>query len=113
MHNHRCAQGSGSRRSRARRQMQVAILFAMAIAISGCIGHVALDRAVIDYDTTTAQSISKQLLLNIARARYNQPMHFTAISSIAATYRFSTSAGTGAAQAGSNGHVLVPLINAA
>jgi hypothetical protein len=73
------------------------LLVAMLIAItgiSGCIGSVALDRAVIDYDTTTAQSISKQLLLNIARARYNQPMHFTAISSIAATYKFSVSAGS-------------------
>jgi hypothetical protein len=82
-------------------------------AITGCIGTIALDRAVIDYDTTTAQSISKQLLLNIARARYNQPMHFTAISSIAATYKFSTSIGTGAAQAGNNGHVVVPIIAAA
>jgi len=100
-------------RSRIVRCAPLAILVAAASGISGCIGHVALDRAVIDYDTTTAQSISKQLLLNIARARYNQPMHFTAISSIAATYRFSTSAGTGAAQAGSNGHVLVPLLNAA
>jgi hypothetical protein len=86
---------------------------ALTLAIAsttGCLGTVALDRAVVDYDTTTTQSISKQLLLNIARARYDQPMHFTAISSIAATYKFSFSAGTGAAQAGSNGHVVVPLI---
>jgi hypothetical protein len=80
-------------------------------ALGGCVGTVALDRAVIDYDTTTAQSVSKQLLLNIARARYNQPMHFTAISSIAATYKFTISAGTGAAQTGPNGGQLIPLIN--
>src|SRR5262249_45835397 len=48
----------------------------------------------------------------IARARYNQPIHFISVSSIAATYKFSASAGTGAAQAGSNGHVVVPLVNA-
>jgi hypothetical protein len=88
------------------------ILVGAIAGIGGCIGNIALDRAVIDYDTTTAQSISKQLLLNIARARYNQPMHFTAISSIAATYKFSASAGTGAAQAGPSGHVLVPILNA-
>jgi len=86
-------------------------MVAATTAIGGCFGNISLDRAVIDYDTTTAQSISKQLLLNIARARYNQPMHFTAISSIAATYKFTLSAGTGAAQAGPSGHVLVPLIN--
>jgi hypothetical protein len=82
------------------------------IGIGGCFGKIALDRAVIDYDTTTAESISKQLLLNIARAHYNQPMHFTAISSIAATYKFSASAGTAASQAGNNGHVVVPIVTA-
>jgi len=82
------------------------------LSVTGCIGTIALDRAVIDYDTTTAQSISKQLLLNIARSRYNQPMHFTAISSIAATYKYSANVGTGAAQAGPSGHVLVPILNA-
>ncbi|HEX9492352.1 MAG TPA: hypothetical protein VGA33_03740 [Thermoanaerobaculia bacterium] len=38
------------------------------------------------YDITTAESVEKQLLLNIARARNNQPIHFTAVSSITATY---------------------------
>jgi len=88
----------------------LATMVIAACGIGGCFGTIALDRAVIDYDSTTADSISKQLLLNIARARYNQPMHFTAISSIAATYKFSVSAGTGAAQAGPSGHVLVPLL---
>ena len=44
----------------------------------GCASTIALDRAIVAYDTTTAESVSKQLLLNIARARHNQPMHFTA-----------------------------------
>lgn len=91
------------------------LILAMAIALTGaggCISTIALDRAVIDYDTTTANSISKQLLLNIARARDDRPMHFTAISSIAATYKFSAGVGTGGAQAGPSGHVIVPLINA-
>jgi hypothetical protein len=83
----------------------------ITMGIGGCVGTVALDRAVIDYDTTTAQSVSKQLLLNIARARYNQPMHFTAISSIAATYKFTITAGAAAAQTGPNGGQLVPLFN--
>src|SRR6516162_3930483 len=37
-------------------------------------------------------------------------MHFTAISSIAATYKFAFSAGTGPAQAGLSSHLIVPLI---
>ena len=98
--------------SRGIRCLRLASIAGMLLAVAGCVGTIALDRAVIDYDTTTAHSISKQLLLNIARARYDQPMHFTAISSIAATYKFSASAGTGAAQAGPSGHVLVPILNA-
>lgn len=98
--------------SRMTRRLGLSLMAVALTALDGCIGTVALDRAVIDYDRTTAQSVSKQLLLNIARARYNQPMHFTAISSIAATYKYSASVGTGAAQAGSNGHVLVPILNA-
>jgi hypothetical protein len=62
-------------------------------AIGGCVSPIALDHAVVAYDTTTADSVSKQLLLNIARSRHDQPIHFTAISSIAATYRFNVTAG--------------------
>ena len=78
--------------------------------VSGCASNVALDHAVVAYDTTTANSISKQLLLNIARARHNQPMHFTAISNIAATYKFTVSAGVGGAVTGERGGLLVPLL---
>src|ERR1700759_3458268 len=98
--------------SRWIRRSRLSLVAVALIGISGCFGKIALDRAVIDYDSTTAESISKQLLLNIARAHYNQPMHFTSISSIAATYKFSASAGTGASQAGDNGHVVVPIVGA-
>lgn len=77
---------------------------------SGCASTIALDRAVMAYDRTTAESVSKQLLLNIARARHNEPIHFTAISSIAATYRFTVSAGVGGAQTGDSGGLLVPFV---
>ena len=80
----------------------------LSASAGGCASTIALDRAVMAYDTTTADSVSKQLLLNIARARHNQPMHFTAISSIAATYKFSVSAGVGPALTGERGGLLVP-----
>lgn len=41
----------------------------------------ALDRAVVEYDKTTTDILSKQLLLNIARS--HQPLHFTGVSNIA------------------------------
>jgi hypothetical protein len=85
------------------------LVTATVFLISGCASNVALDHAVIAYDTTTANSISKQLLLNIARARHNQPMHFTAISNIAATYKFTVNAGVGGAITGERGSLLVPL----
>jgi hypothetical protein len=62
--------------------------------VAGCASTVALDHGVVAYDRTIAESVSKQLLLDIARARHNEPMHFTAVSSIAATYKLTFSAGT-------------------
>lgn len=82
----------------------------LASAVAGCVSPVAMDRAVAAYDTTSSESISKQLLVNIARARHNQPMHFTAVSNIAATFKFTASAALGAAQTGERGRLLVPLI---
>lgn len=85
------------------------LVTATVLLMSGCVSNVALDHAVIAYDTTTANSISKQLLLNIARARHNQPMHFTAISNIAAPYKFTINAGVSGAVTGDRGSLLVPL----
>ena len=79
------------------------------IAASGCGGSmVPLDSAVVSYDRKTADSMSKLLLLNIARARHNQPMHFTGISSIAATYRYTLEGGVGPAATGDLGWLVLP-----
>lgn len=86
-------------------------LLVLSTGLTGCVTTVALDRAVLAYETTTADSVSQQLLLNIARARHNQPMHFTAISSIAATYKFSTTVGIGGALTGDRARLLIPLFN--
>lgn len=97
------------------RVLRNAWFVATAIALAGtggCASTVALDRAVLAYDRTTTENVSKQLLLNIARARHNQPMHFTAVSNIAATYRFSVNAGVGGALTGDHGSLLVPLLGA-
>jgi hypothetical protein len=81
----------------------------LGLNVSGCVSTIALDRAVVAYDKTTAEIVSKQLLLNIARARHNQPLHFTGISNITATYNFSFTAGATPALTGARGSLLVPF----
>jgi len=82
------------------------------LLLAGCASTppVPLDRAVLSYDIATADGISQQLLLNIARAHENEPIHFTAVSSIAATYRLSTSAGIGPTMTGEHGRSVLPLL---
>jgi hypothetical protein len=59
----------------------------------GCVSPIALHRAVLAYDDTVQRTSSEQLLLNIVRARNYQPIHFTKVSSVAATFDFRVTAG--------------------
>ncbi len=63
------------------------------LTLSGCFSPIALHRAVLEYDRATAKIQSETLLLNIARAKRREPLHFTAVSSVAATFNFQVSAG--------------------
>jgi hypothetical protein len=83
---------------------------AAILGLGGCASTVALDHALLAYDTTLTDAVSKQLLLNIARARYNEPMHFTTVSNVAATYKFSLGAGVSGALTGDRGGLVVPQI---
>ncbi len=69
-------------------------LFMMA-ALSGCLSPTAIHRAVLAYDHTVNQVEAEMLLLNIARAKRGLPTHFTAVSSVAATFDFRTNGGVG------------------
>jgi len=79
------------------------------VGLSGCLSPIALDRAVIEYDKTATDILSKQLLLNIARAHQHLPLHFTAISNIAATFNFQFNAGATPALTGNSGSLLTPV----
>jgi hypothetical protein len=81
---------------------------AAATLLLGCAATTRLDLVVLAYDETTAEAMSKVLLLNIARAHQNLPMHFTGISSILATYRFTFAGGVGPAATGDLGWLPVP-----
>jgi hypothetical protein len=64
-----------------------------SVLLSGCLSPIAMHRAVIEYDRTVSYVEADLLLLNIARARHHRPVHFTAVSSVAATFDFRVNAG--------------------
>ena len=80
-----------------------------SLAMTGCLSPVTLNRAVTTYDEAITDAISKQLLINIARAHQHQPIHFTGVSNIAATFDFRVSAGATPAFTGDAGRALMPI----
>ena len=80
--------------------------------LSGCMSKITLDRAVMAYNEATSDVLSKQLLVNIARARHHQPIHFTGVSNIAATYNFQFNAGATPALTGNSGSLMTPIFGA-
>ena len=66
---------------------------AFLLLLSGCLSPIAMHRAVIEYDRTVHRVEAELLLLNIARARHYRPVHFTAVTSVAATFDFRVKAG--------------------
>ena len=80
-----------------------------SLALSGCLSPITLNRAVTSYDEAITDAISKQLLINIARAHQHQPVHFTGVSNIAATFDFRVSAGATPALTGEASRALMPI----
>ena len=71
------------------------LIVLMTTVLAGCLSPTAMHRAVLAYDYTVGQVEAEMLLLNIARAKRGQPIHFTAVSSVAATFDFRTNGGLG------------------
>ena len=84
-----------------------------AMVLSGCASPIALNRAVSAYDDAITSAASKQLLTNIARAHHHQPLHFTGVSNVAATFDFRLNAGATPALGGLAGAVLMPIFGGA
>ena len=84
-------------------------LILLSQGLSGCLSPLALDNMSLAYNEATANDVSKQLLLNIARAQHNEPIHFSGISNIAATLDFQANIGATPALTGSNGSALMPI----
>ena len=79
--------------------------------LMGCLSPLAMHEAVLEYDRTVSQVDAELLLLNIARSRHFHPNHFTALSSVAATFEFQTSAGVGPA-ASNTSSIVAPVVGA-
>ncbi|MGE3485835.1 MAG: hypothetical protein AB7L09_13980 [Nitrospira sp.] len=88
------------------------VFFALVylMPLSGCLSPVTLTRAVIAYDDAITESQSKQLLVNIARAQHHQPIHFTGVSNVAATFDFRFTAGATPALTGDASRTILPVI---
>jgi hypothetical protein len=67
--------------------------FGILLTVAGCVSPIALHRAVVEYDRATARIQAEMLLLNIARSKRLEPLHFTAVSSVTATFGFTAAAG--------------------
>jgi hypothetical protein len=85
------------------------LLGGLAGALAGCLSPLSLNHTVLAYDEVATDTLSKQLLLNIARAHQHLPIHFTGVSSIAATFNFQFNAGATPAVTGSQGSLLTPV----
>ncbi len=85
------------------------LLSTSLLMLQGCMSPLALDHAVMAYDQTTSDIQSQQLLLNIARSQQHQPLHFTGVSNIAATFNFQFNAGATPALTGNAGMLMTPI----
>ena len=89
------------------------LLFSLPFVLSGCISPKALEHVVVAYDYSATNSLVDQLLVNIARAHNHQPVHFTAISNIAATFDYRFTAGATPPLGGlDGGFALSPIFGA-
>jgi hypothetical protein len=86
-----------------------AIILLSGLLVSGCLSPITLNRAVVAYDQSVTEALAKQLLINIARAQHHQPVHFTGVSNIAATFDFRLNAGATPALTGEAGRALMPI----
>jgi len=91
------------------RYVHTVFIVLAALVLSGCLSALTLNKAVISYDDAITDALSKQLLINIARAQHRQPVHFTGVSNVAATFDFRTNAGFTPALTGESSKTLLPL----
>lgn len=84
------------------------------LLVSGCLASRTLNHVVMEYDRSVSEGVVEQLLLNIARSVHREPIHFTAVSNIAATFDYRFNAGATPPLGGvTGGFSLAPIFGAA
>lgn len=96
-------------RGTMRIQKRLAIVLCATALLAGCVSPATIERAGIQYDRAVMNVIIQQLLLNVARYRHHHPVHFTAVSNVAATFDFRANAGLTPALSGTDGKTLLPI----
>lgn len=71
----------------------ISVLIAFLLLVAGCVSPTAINTAMLSYDQAILKAENELLLLNILRARDEEPLHFTLTSSIAATFNFRVNGG--------------------
>lgn len=100
------------RRSFLKNPIWPVVLF-LPVSVAGCLSPITLERSVVAYDHAVTNSLTEQLMLNIARAHHHHAIHFTAVSNIAATFDFRINAGATPPLAGvTGGEALSPIFGA-
>src|SRR5215470_3541507 len=65
----------------------------MLAGLSGCVGPVLLKGSRPEYNKAVQQTDIKELLLNLIRLRYGEPVQFLLIGSINSTFQYQANAG--------------------
>lgn len=89
--------------------LRLLLIVMLIFMLAGCLSPITLNRAVVVYDEAVTSTESKQLLIIIARAQHHEPIHFTRVSNIAATFDFRLNAGATPALTGEASRALVPI----
>jgi hypothetical protein len=69
----------------------------LAVLLTGCsLGPKALQGNRLDYNVSVQRSNNEELLLNLVRARYAEPLFFLQVGSISSSLSYSASVGASA-----------------
>lgn len=66
----------------------------LLIGLSGCVGPLSLQGSRDAYNMAVQRTDNKELLLNLVRSRYSEPLQFLHIGAINTSFNYQASAGT-------------------
>ncbi len=79
--------------SRAVKRVASRALAVTVLMATSCVSPIALEPALLAYDRTVTRIQTQMMLINVGRAHANLPLHWTEVSSIAATFTFKVDEG--------------------